>query len=566
MLLENLQIADPTMVYNTLDPTNPSPDVSVGRMLPNNFIKLGLYIPIDGKGDEFDAARDRKPQQNQKGSDSRNWRGDSNAEEKQKGSANIYFKFIMSCDKSPKEIMQSTFQEWKRGNGIQLRIKNIPSVSTMTPVLLYFLHNNNKDGSLLYELKNLLGRTQELMIDDYTLDEEDWDRAIPPMAIRRNVPFIPRQDKRQFNGWPSQLKMARKAIHIEVATEEAEFIKTLCKEAKVRGLFTPIWGKRVFATEPLGWESLDGDMIRMGRISQKHINYHASMIVDKLAGVNDLNAKADIKDARDPTKTVCTMTLRDCLYNFWKMENGSSLFGEIHQAGPMGNVEVVIPNTKEAEDMLVMMNKHFACYFVNYLKDLKVDEDFIQTIAGRGLELTLLHEVNDCKWDSEKKELLTPEDIAGGEEDELEEETWYVDHVAKFMENNKQANKKKQYAAPEALFNLDDEHSCKTINQKNDKEYEWVDGEDVLQLGRNKEEENAMDLTEDDGNDEVSAKTIEKDSPSKPAQRKSGLSSTAIDIDEASTNGGTEGGFQTLPLTSTASDAGQSASGPADGE
>jgi len=111
-----------------------------------------------------------------------------------------------------------------------------------------------------------------------------------------------------------------------------------------------------------------------------------------------------------------------------------------------------------------------------------------------------------------------------------------------------------------------DEHSCKTINQKNDKEYEWVDGEDVLQLGRNKEEENAMDLTEDDGNDEVSAKTIEKDSPSKPAQRKSGLSSTAIDIDEASTNGGTEGGFQTLPLTSTASDAGQSASGPADGE
>ena len=78
----------------------------MGRTLPKNFTKLGLYIAIDGKGDVFDAARDRKPQQNQKGSDSRNWRGDNNEEEKQKGSANIYFKFVMSCDTCPVKIVQ----------------------------------------------------------------------------------------------------------------------------------------------------------------------------------------------------------------------------------------------------------------------------------------------------------------------------------------------------------------------------------------------------------------------------------------------------------------------------
>jgi len=110
MLMENLQIADPTVVYNTLDPTNLAPDVQVGtRVLPNNFTKLGLYITIDGKGDEFDAARDRKPQQNQKGSDARDWRGDNNKEEKQKEGANIYFKFVMSCDKSTAKIVQSVF-------------------------------------------------------------------------------------------------------------------------------------------------------------------------------------------------------------------------------------------------------------------------------------------------------------------------------------------------------------------------------------------------------------------------------------------------------------------------
>ena len=97
----------------------------------------------------------------------------------------------------------------------------------MTPVLLYFLHNNNKDGSLLYELKKLLECTYYLMMEDYMLEEEDWNREIPTMAIRRNAPFIPRQDKSQFRGWPSQVKMARKAICIEVVTEDTEFTKTL---------------------------------------------------------------------------------------------------------------------------------------------------------------------------------------------------------------------------------------------------------------------------------------------------------------------------------------------------
>jgi len=71
-----------------------------------------------------------------------------------------------------------------------LRIKNIPPISTMTPVLLYFLHNNNKDGSLLYELKKLLECTYYLMMEDYMLEDEDWNKRIPTMAIWRNVPFI----------------------------------------------------------------------------------------------------------------------------------------------------------------------------------------------------------------------------------------------------------------------------------------------------------------------------------------------------------------------------------------
>ena len=115
---------------------------------------------------------------------------------------------------------------------------------------------------------------------------------------------------------------------------------------------------------------------------------------------------------------------------------------------------------------------------------------------------------------------------------------------------------------------MDDEHSCKTINQKHDKEYDWVEGDDILQLGKKKGGDNEIDLEDEEVDYEVSAMTNRKNLPSKttPTQGKAGLHSTAIDIDDTPMNGGMEGSIQTLPLTSTASDAGQSASGPTDGK
>jgi len=40
------------MVYNVLDPMKKLPDIAVGREIPNNLTRLGLFFCIDGKGDE----------------------------------------------------------------------------------------------------------------------------------------------------------------------------------------------------------------------------------------------------------------------------------------------------------------------------------------------------------------------------------------------------------------------------------------------------------------------------------------------------------------------------------
>ena len=53
------------------------------------------------------------------------------------------------------------------------------------------------------------------------------------------------------------------------------------------------------------------------------------------------------------------MTLHHVLYKYVKMDDGHSLISEAHQRGHMGSVDIVIPNTPEAETMVAMMNKNF---------------------------------------------------------------------------------------------------------------------------------------------------------------------------------------------------------------
>jgi len=41
------------------------------------------------------------------------------------------------------------------------------------PIAFYFLHNNNKDETIIYELGRILEETKDLMISDYMLDKDE---------------------------------------------------------------------------------------------------------------------------------------------------------------------------------------------------------------------------------------------------------------------------------------------------------------------------------------------------------------------------------------------------------
>jgi hypothetical protein len=63
---------------------------------------------------------------------------------------------------------------------------------------------------------------------------------------------------------------------------------------------------------------------------------------------------------------------------------------------------------------------------------------------------------------------------------ELEEQAWYKDVIKQYEQVKDKDKKQKNYASQEALFNLDEEISTKTMHAKNDKKAEDREREEVV--------------------------------------------------------------------------------------
>jgi hypothetical protein len=73
----------------------------------------------------------------------------------------------------------------------------------------------------------------------------------------------------------------------------------------------------------------------------------------------------------------------------------------------MGGVQAVIPNTPEAKQMVLMMNKNLPVYIGNALRDQGLREDFLMDLLKQSCCLTLFTEMGMCLWDPETGVLTT---------------------------------------------------------------------------------------------------------------------------------------------------------------
>jgi hypothetical protein len=372
----------------------------------------------------------------------------------------VYFSFAVSSDVEPAEIMARIAVDWSILGGTRLAVKALNYFDTCTPIAIYFLWNEGHSETILQELKTILLSVIPVEIGGPI-------PTLPPLALRKNIPRTPGQLTVDFNNLSLQAQMARRAWHIEVETKHSAALVDLVRKAKDDNAISEMWGRQVHFSEVADNNTPTAEIKRYVKFSQRHVNFHCSMTCEDIRGITNLDATAQIQSITSDTP-VGQLSLRQVLLKYMKMSDGHSLIAEIHQRGPLGVVEVIIPNTAEAESMVMMMNRHFPAFCYHYLTTrIGMGDVFVKALLKEACCPTLFATINQCKWDADTSTISTQEQ----EEEEkrmaeFEKAAWYRDEFGKHMVSN--LKKVKKYTDPEALYDLDGERSVKTLNARND--------------------------------------------------------------------------------------------------
>ena len=251
------------------------------------------------------------------------------------------------------------------------------------------------------------------------------------------MPKVSGQDTSMYNDWHWRDANMRKAIHIECAEENVNHLQTLVEIAKRRNLIAAKWGKQVklsnvAKTKKKGKRCAGGkdqetsahELDKARSYAVRHTNSNASMITLGIIGIHDIDKEVKVFSESDATKEVGTYSLRGALYTV-NMSDGRTLFAELYQAGVMGHVDVVIGKTKEAEEMVEMVNKNMVAYLSNYLAEAGLRVALTKRLLEVSVDPTMLLDIGNCKWDAKPRTLATPNDAANDESLALEKAAWY---------------------------------------------------------------------------------------------------------------------------------------------
>jgi hypothetical protein len=262
-------------------------------------------------------------------------------------------------------------------------------------------------------------------------------RSIPQMGIRKQIPRVDGMDTSIFQGWDGRRQDMRKTLQIEVEEEAVPMIHALVEKAKNEKIFEKYFGQRVKATIVLDnngrrkkgqHTQRKVDLAAMASFCRKHVNYQSCTRIDGIRGILNIDKAVLFYSITEPGKALGSMTLRRVLYTRFLMSDGHSLFWEVHQAGPLGAVDVVVPNCEESERMVMMMNRNFAAYAFHYLvKVAKMQEEFVKSLIRASVDASLCNSVDECKWEEKGWVLSTPEDEANDKLKAIEEAAWYND-------------------------------------------------------------------------------------------------------------------------------------------
>ncbi len=230
----------------------------------------------------------------------------------------------------------------------------------------FYLYTFNKIATLRAELTDLLKKAHEELESDFMLPEEFQYLMIPEINICRGLPKLPGQPGSQFRDYSREMQEARRAHLIKSNVQAIPFLTLLINHVKDCRLTAPVWGGHAHITGMVDWDSPKGNVSQFVWMSQDHMCYNMSVVSAEVQGIMDLDASAEVICPQSG-ETLGQLSLREILMKYLKLKDGTPLVMELHQRGPQGPVDMVIPNSGKAEACLEMFNKQPAGYLYHVL-------------------------------------------------------------------------------------------------------------------------------------------------------------------------------------------------------
>ena len=106
----------------------------------------------------------------------------------------------------------------------------------------------------------------------------------------------------------------------------------------------PIPARANWLHQTVDWDFSKGGVSRFVHMSQDHTNYNMSLISVQVKGITDLEASAEVM-CPDSGNMIGYLTLCQTLMKYLKLPNSNPMCAELHQRGPQGPVDMIIPNT-----------------------------------------------------------------------------------------------------------------------------------------------------------------------------------------------------------------------------
>ena len=493
-LVKECQKVDPHFVMVPIKEGVETPVITTPSEIPLNYTDLGLNVRLS-KNANFQKKRP--------------WGAEGEVSEEDMVDPEVYFTFVISCDVEPEEILDLVREEWRRTGGNRLELKDLRTHDVRSALVLYHMDTGGHQPSIIAECTEMLKMARDE--EDLNNMDFEWGSApIPDMAMRLMVPKAPGQDTRKMEKMPSKMKHARKALHIDVAAQHVKLVQALMRIAKDRRIVEKFWGYQVRPTDVISMDRKGKEKSRSWEIenvlsfTKRHVNLQMSMASVGLVGFLTIDVEVPIYSVSEPERKVGDISMRRALYDWVKLMDGHTLFSEVHQEMAMSEVEAVVPNNDAADLMVRMMNKNVVAFFKFYLKDKGMPEELIERLLTASCDSSLFHEATQCTWNSETMELKTPKDAEANKRKAIEEAAWYTDHFGEFMSGGDKKGGKagKTYTAPEYMYDLDGDHSVKTMSGGKIKtnRYEGSPGAPTFQVGgKARQEEDGKE----EGKDEV---------------------------------------------------------------